>query len=74
VGLYAYRRAFLLNLSRIPPDPLEQMEKLEQLRILGLGRKIQVGIVPHSSPGIDTPADYENFVRNYRRQSAAEAA
>src|SRR5207248_2980363 len=42
LGLYAYRRDFLLRLAELPPEPLEQTEKLEQLRVLALGYRIQV--------------------------------
>jgi 3-deoxy-manno-octulosonate cytidylyltransferase (CMP-KDO synthetase) len=66
LGVYAYRRAFLLRLASLEPSALEQLEKLEQLRILALGRAIQVGIVAHSSPGVDTYEDYQEFVRIYR--------
>lgn len=66
LGLYAYRRSFLLSLAALPPEPLEQLEKLEQLRVLSLGRRIAVGIVKHTSIGVDTRADYERFVRAYR--------
>lgn len=62
VGLYAYRRDFLLDLATWPPCPLEEIEKLEQLRVLSLGRRINVGVVPSSARGIDTPADYQRFV------------
>ena len=65
IGLYAYRREFLLQLAVLPPDPLEEFEKLEQLRILALGRRIQVGLVDHAGRGVDTPADYEQFVKEY---------
>lgn len=65
VGLYAYRREFLLHLATLPPDPLEDLEKLEQLRVLALGHKIAVGIVRHAGRGVDTPADYERFVQAY---------
>jgi 3-deoxy-manno-octulosonate cytidylyltransferase (CMP-KDO synthetase) len=66
LGIYGYRRAFLLRLAAQEPGALEQLEKLEQLRILSLGRIIQVGIVAHSSPGVDTYEDYQEFVRIYR--------
>jgi len=62
LGLYAYRREFLLELAALPPAPLEQLEKLEQLRILAVGRLIRVGVVRHVGRGVDTPADYERFV------------
>jgi 3-deoxy-manno-octulosonate cytidylyltransferase (CMP-KDO synthetase) len=74
LGLYAYRRAFLLNLARLPPEPLEQLEKLEQLRVLALGRRIQVGIVREVSVGVDTYADYQRFVEAYRGSSPGRAA
>lgn len=66
LGLYAYRRQFLLDLARRPPQALEQLERLEQLRVLALGCKIQVGVVWESSIGVDTLADYEKFVEVYR--------
>ena len=74
VGVYAYRRAFLLQLAQLPPHPLEDMEKLEQLRVLALGQRIHVGIVPHAFPGVDTLEDYEHFVRTYRQSRLRKAA
>jgi 3-deoxy-manno-octulosonate cytidylyltransferase (CMP-KDO synthetase) len=62
IGLYAYRRDFLLELTSLPPAPLEQLEKLEQLRALQAGAGIGVAIVEHSAAGIDTPHDYAAFV------------
>jgi 3-deoxy-manno-octulosonate cytidylyltransferase (CMP-KDO synthetase) len=63
VGLYAYRRDFLLEISRLPPSPLERLESLEQLRVLHAGHTIQVGVVDESTRGIDTHEDYQAFVR-----------
>jgi 3-deoxy-manno-octulosonate cytidylyltransferase (CMP-KDO synthetase) len=74
LGLYAYRRSFLLELAAQPPDPLEELEKLEQLRVLRLGRRIQVGVVQHAGKGVDTPADYQRFVQEYRQDQAEQAA
>jgi 3-deoxy-manno-octulosonate cytidylyltransferase (CMP-KDO synthetase) len=74
LGLYAYRREFLLRLTAAPPSRLEQLEKLEQLRVLELGARIQVGIVEHCAMGVDTPADYQRFVRAYQQHKAAQAA
>jgi 3-deoxy-manno-octulosonate cytidylyltransferase (CMP-KDO synthetase) len=74
LGLYAYRRRFLLSLAALPPDPLESLEKLEQLRVLALGRRIQVGIVRQAAIGVDTYADYERFVWTYRQGTGAHAA
>ncbi len=63
IGIYAYRRQFLLNLGSLPYSPLEQMEKLEQLRFLQGGYQIMVGICESACKGIDTPADYREFVK-----------
>lgn len=63
VGLYAYRRDFLLKLTTMPPSPLEQMEKLEQLRALQSGASIAVSVVNHAAAGIDTPEDYAAFIQ-----------
>jgi 3-deoxy-manno-octulosonate cytidylyltransferase (CMP-KDO synthetase) len=73
LGLYAYRRSFLLQLATLPPEPLELTEKLEQLRVLALGHAIQVGIVPHAHRGVDTPADYARFVAAYRASTKQAA-
>ena len=62
LGVYAYRRGFLLEYAGWPPSPLEQSEKLEQLRILEHGFRMAVERVPHAFAGIDTPADYAAFV------------
>ena len=66
LGLYAYRRTALLAFPSLPPHPLEQLEKLEQIRALGNGWTIRVGIVAQAGRGVDTPADYESFVAEYR--------
>jgi 3-deoxy-manno-octulosonate cytidylyltransferase (CMP-KDO synthetase) len=67
LGLYAYRRDFLLQLTNLPPSRLEQLEKLEQLRALEAGARIQVGLVAHHTVGIDTPEDYARFVQRQQR-------
>lgn len=66
VGLYAYRRDFLLELARMPPSNLEKIEKLEQLRVLEAGHSILVGVVDEPTFGIDTPEDYRAFVEKWR--------
>jgi 3-deoxy-manno-octulosonate cytidylyltransferase (CMP-KDO synthetase) len=66
LGLYAYRREFLLAIGSLPPSPLEVAEKLEQLRVLDAGYPIAVGIVEEPSIGIDTPEDYRRFVERWR--------
>ncbi|HVA45347.1 MAG TPA: 3-deoxy-manno-octulosonate cytidylyltransferase [Pirellulales bacterium] len=68
IGLYAYRRDFLLSMSDLPPSRLEQTEKLEQLRVLEAGHPIAVAVVPQATLGIDTPHDYEAFVERQRRK------
>lgn len=73
LGLYAYRRDFLLKLAALPPSPLEQSEKLEQLRVLEAGYPIAVGVVEEPSIGIDTPEDYRRFVERWRRRSGQAA-
>jgi 3-deoxy-manno-octulosonate cytidylyltransferase (CMP-KDO synthetase) len=70
LGLYAYRREFLLGLSERPPSPLETTEKLEQLRVLEAGYPIAVGLIDEPSVGIDTPEDYRRFVERWRAQSS----
>lgn len=67
LGLYAYRRDFLLQLASLPPCDLERIEKLEQLRVLHAGHAIIVGIVDEPSIGIDTPDDYREFVERWQR-------
>ena len=62
VGLYAYRRKFLLEFSSLPPSPLEPIESLEQLRVLSAGEAIQVGLIDDPVTGIDTIEDYRQFV------------
>jgi 3-deoxy-manno-octulosonate cytidylyltransferase (CMP-KDO synthetase) len=59
IGLYAYRRAALERFVRLKPSPLERQEKLEQLRALEAGMRIDVTIVDTVPRGVDTPADLE---------------
>jgi 3-deoxy-manno-octulosonate cytidylyltransferase (CMP-KDO synthetase) len=59
VGLYAYRRAALERFVTLAPSRLEQQEKLEQLRALEAGMRIDVSIVDTVPRGVDTPADLE---------------
>jgi 3-deoxy-manno-octulosonate cytidylyltransferase (CMP-KDO synthetase) len=66
LGIYAYRRDFLFRLSSFPPSPLEQAERLEQLRVLEAGFPIAVGVTEESSLGIDTAADYRRFVARWQ--------
>jgi 3-deoxy-manno-octulosonate cytidylyltransferase (CMP-KDO synthetase) len=70
LGLYAYRRDALLKLAALPPHPLEQLEKLEQLRAIARGWTIRVGVVAQTGRGVDTPEDYMRFVAEYRAHQA----
>jgi len=63
IGLYAYRRAALERFVKLPPSPLEQQEKLEQLRALEAGMRIDITIVDTVPRGVDTPADLETARR-----------
>lgn len=64
IGIYAYRRDFLLSLPKLPQALYEKTEGLEQLRVLYEGEKILVGVVEENVIGIDTPEDYARFVRS----------
>ncbi len=71
IGLYAYRRDFLLKLATLPRSPLEQVENLEQLRVLHAGHTILVGVIDEPTIGIDTPADYAAFVTRWKSRHCA---
>lgn len=59
VGIYAYRRAALERFVALEPSPLERRERLEQLRALEAGMRIDVSIVNSLPLGVDTPDDLE---------------
>ena len=63
IGLYVYRRGFLIELAALPPTPLEQSERLEQLRALEHGFRIKAVETAFASHGVDTPADLERIRR-----------
>lgn len=63
IGLYVYRRQFLLEYSSLPVGPLEQAERLEQLRALENGHRIRVVETDCESMGVDTPQDLERVSR-----------
>ncbi len=67
VGIYAYRKDFLTKITALPQTPLEKIEKLEQLRAIENGFDILVGKVKHTCDGIDTPQQYAEFVRRYKK-------
>lgn len=72
LGIYAYRRDFLLKFASWSPTPLELTEKLEQLRVLEHGGQIRVLKVQRATHGVDTPEQYEEFVARWRAQSGAD--
>lgn len=63
IGLYAYRRAALERFVALPPSALERQEKLEQLRALEAGMRIDVTVVDTVPRGVDTPPDLETARR-----------
>jgi 3-deoxy-manno-octulosonate cytidylyltransferase (CMP-KDO synthetase) len=62
VGLYVFRKDFLLGYAAMPESSLEKAERLEQLRILERGFKIKVGITQYDSIPIDTPEDVQRVI------------
>ncbi len=68
LGVYAYRREFLLEMASWPAARLEEIERLEQLRVLEHGRSIAVVTVSHAAPGIDTEPEYRAFVERCTRR------
>ncbi len=69
VGLYVYRRDFLLAFPQLAPTPLEEQEKLEQLRALEHGQRIFVAETAMGAQGVDTPEDLER-VRQFLEKRA----
>ena len=59
IGLYAYRREVLAEITKLPQSPLELAESLEQLRWLQNGYRIKVGLTDIETVGIDTPEDLQ---------------
>lgn len=68
IGLYVYRRDFLLQYSQMSPTYLELAEKLEQLRVLENGYKIRVIETSHDSIGVDTPSDLVAVIEKLKKQ------
>ena len=66
IGLYVYRRTFLLTFALLPQTPLERLEQLEQLRALEHGYRIKVVPTPYVSIGVDTPEDVAKVRRLLR--------
>src|SRR5213078_137139 len=69
IGLYAFRRATLARFVALAPSVLERRERLEQLRALEAGMRVDVAIVDSVPLGVDTPADLER-AREMLRQSS----
>ena len=63
IGLYGYRRAFLLKFAGLPQTPLELSESLEQLRVLEHGYRIHTVETQYDSIGVDTPEDLDRVRR-----------
>ena len=66
IGLYAYRREVLAEITKLPQSPLEKAESLEQLRWLQNGYRIKVGLTNVETVGIDTPEDLERAEKMLR--------
>ena len=71
IGIYGYRREYLIEFASAGHCALERAEKLEQLRALFHGHRIRVGVTDHRSIGVDTPEDFDAFCEAVRRDMAA---
>jgi 3-deoxy-manno-octulosonate cytidylyltransferase (CMP-KDO synthetase) len=71
IGLYIYRRDFLLRYADLPVGPLEEAERLEQLRALENGYKIRVVETEYESLGVDTPEDLRRVAGLFEAVAAA---
>ncbi len=72
IGLYVYRRDFLLGYADLPVGPLERAERLEQLRALENGYKIQVIETDYDSFGVDTPEDLQRVSEIFEKSMVSE--
>ncbi len=70
LGLYAYKAALLEEFARLPVGALEEIEKLEQLRVIENGRGIAVGFTTDPTIGVDTPEDAAKFEEHLLRESS----
>jgi 3-deoxy-manno-octulosonate cytidylyltransferase (CMP-KDO synthetase) len=71
IGLYAYRRDFLMTFAALPQTPLERAESLEQLRALEHGYRIRTIETRHSTIEVDTPEDLERVRRHVEERAHA---
>jgi 3-deoxy-manno-octulosonate cytidylyltransferase (CMP-KDO synthetase) len=65
IGVYAYSKDSLLAFTKLEKSHLESIEQLEQLRVIENYLSVHVGIVEHAMPGVDTPDDYQAFVKRW---------
>ena len=73
IGIYGYTAGFLRRFPALPPAPLEQIESLEQLRVLWHGERIVVHLSPQRpGPGVDTPEDLARVRRIFEQRSSAD--
>ena len=72
IGLYGFRRAFLFRFAALPPSPLEQAERLEQLRVLEHGCSIKVAIVAQNTCAVDRPEDVKKVEKILSKLRARE--
>jgi len=68
IGLYVYRRDFLLHYAKMPQTPLEAAEKLEQLRALESGYRIKTVVTEHESFGVDIPEDLSKILNRLKER------
>lgn len=74
IGLYVFRREFLLSFAQLPQTPLERAESLEQLRALELGYRIRTVETLNETIEVDTPEDLERVRHRIQRMTAAARA
>lgn len=72
IGLYVYRRDFLLRYARLPSSSLEDVEKLEQLRALENRCRIKTVVTEHESFGVDIPADLGKILKLLKKGETAD--
>lgn len=68
LGLYGFSAKSLQEFCSLPKSPLEEIEKLEQLRALYQGKTIAMAVVQTQSVGIDTPQDYQRAIEHFKHQ------
>ncbi len=69
IGIYCYRRAFLERLASLQTTVLQENEDLEQLKVLELGYRIKISLVPEKTPSVDTPSDLVKLEEYLCRQN-----